>query len=197
MPIDWEIRGEISVRHYRCGYCGNSVASNRGLRGQESPSPSMHPQEAFVAICTSCTSPTFLMGRRQVPGARFGADVTGIDDQIVVDLYAEARECMGISAHTAVVLSCRKILMHIAVALGADEGKSFVEYVAYLDTEHHIPPRGRDWVDVIRKAGNTANHEIVIASKETATDVLTFVEMLLRFVYEMPARVRTRNEAEE
>jgi hypothetical protein len=44
-------------------------------------------------------------------------------------------------------------------------------------------------VDYIRTKGNEANHEITIMSDEDAKDLITFSEMLLKFVYEFPAKV--------
>ena len=85
----------------------------------------------------------------------------------------------------------RKLLMHIAVEQGAEEGKSFVSYVEFLDENHWIPPNGKEWVDAIRKGGNEANHEIVVATEDDAKQLLDFVEMLLKFVYEFPSKLRT------
>ena len=80
--------------------------------------------------------------------------------------------------------------MHVAVDLGAKEGDSFFGYVDYLASEGYIPPNGREWVDEIRKRGNEANHEIVMASESDAMQLLDFIEMLLKFVYEFPSRIR-------
>ena len=44
--------------------------------------------------------------------------------------------------------------MHIAVAKGADEGKSFQTYVNYLADNHFVPPDARIWVDHIRQKSN-------------------------------------------
>jgi hypothetical protein len=77
--------------------------------------------------------------------------------------------------------------MHIAVDKGAKEDLSFLGYVEYLDEKHFIPPDGKTWVDEIRKTGNQANHEIIIMTKDDAIKLLTFTEMLLRFIYEFPA----------
>ncbi len=79
--------------------------------------------------------------------------------------------------------------MHIAVDKGADEGKRFIEYVEYLSNAGYIPPDGKEWVDHIRSKGNEANHEIVIMSKGDALDLITFIEMLLKFIYEFPSRI--------
>jgi len=48
---------------------------------------------------------------------------------------------------------------------------------------------GKGWVDHIRKKGNEANHEIVIMKKGDALDLITFIEMLLKFIYEFPSRI--------
>ncbi|HVL38857.1 MAG TPA: hypothetical protein VM328_05645 [Fimbriimonadaceae bacterium] len=44
-------------------------------------------------------------------------------------------EAMAASAYTVAVLGCRKILAHVAVDQGAQENRSFIEYVDYR------PPR--------------------------------------------------------
>ena len=47
-------------------------------------------------------------------------------------------------------------------------------------------PDGKEWVDHIRNVGNDANHEIIIMKNETSKELLTFMEMLLKIVYEFP-----------
>ena len=81
------------------------------------------------------------------------------------------------------------MLMNIAVAQGAGEGLKFIEYVEYLAANGFIPPNGRAWVDHIRRKGNEATHEIALMKKVDAEELIAFVEMLLKFVYEFPARV--------
>jgi hypothetical protein len=70
---------------------------------------------------------------------------------------------------------------------GADQGKKFVQYVDFLATKGYVPPDGREWVDHIRSKGNEATHEIAMMKKDDAEDLVTFLEMLLRFIYEFPA----------
>jgi len=124
----------------------------------------------------------------QSPGVPFGETVGNLPAG-VKELYDEARACTGINAHTAAVLACRKILMHVAVEKKAKEGESFIEYVNYLVSKGYVPPDGQGWVDHIRKKSNEANHEIKIMESETAQELVVFVEMLLRFIYDLPARV--------
>lgn len=84
--------------------------------------------------------------------------------------------------------------MNIAVAQGAEEGKSFISYVDYLASQGYVPPNGRGWVDHIRKKGNEANHEIVLMKKEDAEELILFTEMLLKFIYEFPMKIPSSNE---
>ena len=104
-------------------------------------------------------------------------------------MYKEARECVSVAAYTSSVLASRKLLMHIAVEQGAKEGESFVAYVDYLATKGYVPPNGKGWVDHIRRKGNEANHEIVLMTKKDAEELISFLEMLLKFIYEFPSRV--------
>ena len=77
--------------------------------------------------------------------------------------------------------------MHIAVSKGAGEGLNFIDYVEFVASKGYVPPDARNWVDHIRTKGNEANHEIVIMSEEEAKDMISFVEMLLKLVYEFPS----------
>lgn len=143
---------------------------------------------AVISICSFCSKPTFLEGQSQVPGAPSGASVQHLDDELDA-LFDEARSCMAVESFTSAVLTCRKILMHVAVDLGAKPGQSFLSYVSFLQKNNHIPPRSKAWVDHIRQKGNEANHEIKVASRDEATLLVSFVEMLLRITYEFPRRV--------
>lgn len=146
-----------------------------------------------IYVCHRCFGPTFFDNNGdQTPSVTYGNNVSGITDDTVQKLYDEARRCTGCNAYTATVLCCRKLLMHIAVAKGADEGKNFIEYVQYFADKNYIPPDARDWVDHIRTKGNEANHKIVIMAEQDAKDLLAFSEMLLKIIYEFPATVKSR-----
>ena len=82
--------------------------------------------------------------------------------------------------------------MNIAVSKGAKEGLTFIEYVQFLADNNFIPPDAKDWVDHIRQKGNEATHEIAIRSREEAEELISFIEMLLKIIYEFPANVRAR-----
>jgi hypothetical protein len=87
------------------------------------------------------------------------------------------------------VLTGRKLLMHISVSQNAGSGLTFVQYVDHLVNNHYAPPNSKPWIDKIRLHGNEANHEIVLKAKEDAEEIMIFLEMLLKFIYEFPGRV--------
>ena len=88
--------------------------------------------------------------------------------------------------------------MNLAVAKGAKENLKFVQYVQFLSTNNFVPPDGKDWVVHIKDKGNDANHNIEIVSKEDSEELLYFTEMLLTFIYAVPARFKkvARNKDE-
>lgn len=178
--LAWYNAGNIEPRTYTCGYCGKVVGTNQGY----------HPNIAGVRIyiCPFCWQPTFFNGDIQTPGVAYGNEVGSLPDDVDA-LYREARNSMAVSSHTAAVLNCRKLLMHIAVNEGAPPGQSFLDYVQYLASKGYIPPHGQGWVDHIRSKGNEANHEIRIMGKADAEELISFTEMLLKFIYEFPAKI--------
>lgn len=185
----WQNLGTQESVDFTCGYCGRDVGGDRGYGVGGEP--------WRIYICPRCGKPSFydLSTHEQVPGPQYGNEVEHLPTG-VKDLYKEARDCVAAGANTAAVLTCRKILMHIAVAQSASEGKSFMEYVEYLADKGYIPPHGKGWVDHIRKRGNEANHEIEIMQPDDAKDLVTFVEALLKFIYELPRRVPAEPAAE-
>jgi hypothetical protein len=69
--------------------------------------------------------------------------------------------------------------------------------VNYLSDNGFVPPDGKDWVDHIRTKGNEATHEIKIMSKEDAEELLSFAEMLLKFIFEFPAKMKRKTVTNE
>lgn len=189
---DWRGLEQVPSIGWICGYCNHKIASSYGydvmLRGQRTTT-------YCVRICPNCKGPTFFIADGSyAPGSLPGAPVEHVPAELA-DLHHEARVAASAGAHTAAVLVCRKMLMHIAVDKGAPAGESFHSYVSYLGNEGYIPPGGRAWVDYIRQRGNEANHEILIMSEADSTALITFVEMLLRIIYEFPRRVPSTTTA--
>ena len=186
----WSNPNAIGSREYTCGFCGSLLVSNQGWSGSSIPMKT----ECFIYICHLCGGPTLIDPARklQIPGVAFGHAVHDIPDESVRQLYEEARNATGAGSHTAAVLCCRKLLMHVAVSKGAEEEKSFLYYLKYLADNHYFPPDAKEWVDHIRGKSNEADYEIVIAPPEEAEELLSFIEMLLKMVYESPATIKMK-----
>ncbi len=179
MSLNWSNPAGVKSRPYKCGYCGHEVASSAGYFAD-----STH----YVCLCPHCVEPTYFSGEKQIPGVGFGDEVLHLPESVHA-IYREARNCVAASCYTAAVLALRKLLMNIAVTQGAATGKPFIEYVEYLADKGFVPPNGKGWVDHIRRKGNEATHEIVLMSKADAEELISFSEMLLKFIYEFPKRV--------
>ena len=179
--MSWRNIETLPARRFRCGYCGADVAGDKAYRNTT--------VQRVIYACPLCDAPNYFdQAGTQVPGPAPGNDVASVPSDLN-DLYREARRCCTISAFTSSVLACRKMLMNIAVAQGDQPGKTFVQYVDYLANAGYVPPNGRGWVDHIRRKGNEATHEIHVMTRADAEELISFVEMLLKFIYEFPARV--------
>lgn len=189
-PFKWETCSTLESRSYACGYCGNYLASEKGWVGYTPAGPKL---VQFIYLCHHCQKPTFFdSSGRQTPGASYGNSVKDIPKDVEA-LYNEPRNCTNSNAYTASVLCCRKLLMNIAVSKGATEGLKFIEYIEFMANKNFIPPDGKDWVDHIRTKGNEATHEITIMKREEAEELIDFIEMLLKFIYEFPATIKRRS----
>ncbi len=181
-PGTWQQLSKLESISFSCGHCGERVSSNVGYYSHDG-----YEKRGEVYVCHACNKPTyFSFDDKQTPGSLLGSTVGHLPNDIA-DLYNEIRNSTAVGSYTSAVLAARKLLMHIAVELGADKGKTFAEYVTYLADNHYTPPKSKSWIDQIRKAGNEANHEIVIMDEERATSIIKLVEMLLKFNYEFPA----------
>lgn len=179
--MSWQAQQPIESRAFTCGYCGNIVASAAGF---------CHAKQSHrrIYLCPHCDNPSFFTPNRQLPGVAPGNEVKALPSDIEA-LYREARNCVAASAYTGSVLISRKILMNTAVAQGAKPNLGFLDYVQYLADNGYVPPKGRGWVDHIRKKGNEATHEIAAMSEGDAQELVAFLEMLLKFIYEFPSKV--------
>jgi hypothetical protein len=199
MSIDqWVHVQQISQCSWTCGHCSLMVGGNLGYykmstsqgmqKGVLLQPNQVTPSIPRIVICPHCEKPTYFEGTIQMPGVAYGAEVAHLPPD-VVGLYKEARNCVSVAAFTASILATRKLLMNVAVAQGASPNGTFQGYVGYLADNGYIPTKATGWIDHIRKKGNEATHEIPPMSQEDAKDLLAFMEMILKTVYEFPARV--------
>lgn len=182
LGIDWVNPANVGSRAYVCAYCGEGVASVLAYWSNN--------QRGKSWICPHCTGPTIVINDDTIiPGPAFGGSVEHVPES-VNDLYEEARRCLTVNAFTSSVLASRKLLMNLAVEHGADAGKSFADYVDFLGGAGYVPPNAKVWLDRIRKTGNEATHEIAPKTREDAEQLIGFTEMLLKFMYEFPAKAQ-------
>lgn len=165
-----------------CGHCGVKVTGATLARFNH------RRNDRVIAntwvLCTNCGEGSTIVNGNVYPGSVFGPDVEGLPDD-VKDAYQEARRCISVNAFTACDLICRKILMHVAVEKGAEEGKTFAHYVDHLQTEGYITPPMKRWVDIIRQHGNKATHKLEPSERTRAEGTLMFTAEMLRLIYEM------------
>lgn len=165
-------------QNYVCGHCDTSTSGR--IVSEYNGSPVVK-----WLICTSCSKGSVWDNQSgQIPGSKAGSILTGLPPK-VNDAYEEARRCLSVNAYTACELICRNILMHIAVDKGELKGKSFEQYLNFLESTGYITPPIKPWADQIRQNGNSAAHELEKTSKERAEDTLIFTMQLLRIIYEM------------
>ena len=118
----WANTMKLRPMSFTCGHCGKVVAAVAGYSTVDAP-------QRYVYVCPNCSRPTyFAEDKTQLPGIAPGVEVEHLPGD-GEKLYREARNCVAIGSYTSSVLSCRKLLMHIAVAQEAAAGKSFVNYV--------------------------------------------------------------------
>lgn len=183
-------QNKIGVSNYsfNCGFCGAYAGPSYGYQCTYEENRQAR-RSGQILLCPSCNRPTFIAEKEQTPGVLIGDKLDHLPTDIE-QLYDEARKCISFSAHTSAVLSCRKLLMNVSVTKGAAEGKNFAFYVNFLEENHFMPPGSKGWVDHIRKKGNEATHEIPNISQDDAEELIKFTEILLRFVYEMPGKMK-------
>jgi hypothetical protein len=186
--FNWRSLQDLPNASFVCGYCNTNVSSVKGYKlGQNGDGSGS--QVGAVYVCPNCGGPVFFtLDSRRLPSPALGNTVQHVPADLN-ELYEEARRCTGEGCYTGAVLLCRKMLMNIAVAQGAKEGLKFIEYVTHLSDNGYTPPNGKHWVDHIRKKGNEATHEIAVMDENDAKELMVFIEMLLRFIYEFPNMV--------
>jgi DNA-directed RNA polymerase subunit RPC12/RpoP len=182
LPGDWQSTMTLGTKRFHCGHCGSRVSSDRGYR---MPSVSRSSESYAVAyVCHDCNRLSLFDGDIiQVPAPMLGRPIEKLPED-VESLHSEMLRASAVGAYSLVIIGGRKLLMHIAVSLGADEGKTFKWYVEYLEENHFTPPNSKLWVTKIKDMGNDSNHEILISSNEDSIKIMKFIDLLLTFNYE-------------
>ncbi len=178
---DWQSIITLRSKRFNCGHCGSSVSSDRGYR---IPFGNTGMTTATAYVCHDCNRLSlFDQDIVQVPAPMLGRTIERLPEDVEF-LHSEMRRASAVGAYSLVIIGGRKLLMHVAVSLGAEEGESFKWYVEYLEKNHFTPPKSKLWVTKIKDMGNESNHEILISSNEDSVKIMKFIDLLLTFNYE-------------
>ena len=193
MKYNWGTTHHVGGQYpYHCGWCGNQTVSSIDWT-----SDIVKGDESFchmaISICAHCTQPTIFTVTRQygseisqistIPAPNMEKKIAGMPNEIK-QAYAEACNCLSQNAPTAAVMMCRKLLVYVAVQEGAEKDwNGYEQYVDFLKSEGHVPPKSHKMADFVRKIGNSANHELKPIDTEEAETLLNFMGMLLTFIY--------------
>ena len=179
------IGGTIPVSRfdYKCGHCDRHVSGRVVTIYSRAQHQIEDPLIQFM-ICPSCIKGSIWAEGKIIPGTKPGEKLEGLPEEIEA-AYQEARSCFSINAFTACELICRKILMHVGVDKGAEEGQSFVSYLDYIEEKGYITPIIKEWADLIRKIGNQSTHKLIPPDENRTNATLMFTMELLRIIYEM------------
>lgn len=105
------------------------------------------------------------------------------EDDHVGLTYKEARLCISYDLYTATVMICRKLIMSLAVDLGAKKGATYKEYIKYiLDTDLATPII--NILEPIRLHGNCSNHHLAPPSEEVAEEIFMLTTAFLHTIRE-------------
>jgi len=174
-----------------CGHCGHNVAMqmfSSTTYGKHIPGTGTKIEfEYKIGWCSLCGKPSLydVNAKKWLPQSKPYDDVKFLPPDIQ-SLYDELRNAYAANAFSCSIMASRKLIMHIAVNLGAAPGDNFKNYVNFLDKNNYTPKNASGWIDKIRDAGNEQNHELIIASKDDTDRILKFVQALLKIVYELP-----------
>ena len=197
LKFTWHDAISIESLSYSCGWCGNQVACTHGWIGL----PDAYDDHMRIYVCSHCTQPTifkFDMGGHKLlslPAPNVAKKIKGMPDK-VKQAYVEACKCLAQDAPTTAVMMCRKLLVYVAVQEGAERDlDGYVPYVNFLKEKGHVPPNAHKMVDLVRKIGNDANHELKPVDPTEAEALLSFMGMLLTFIYTFKAEAEKLSSA--
>lgn len=194
MPIAFEINERKSEKltgrqrvnkTFCCPYCGVHASASTESRIIV---PDTGAILYHVVSCPRCQMPVSIgQNGKVLPPSQVLAfdDVQCLPDTIAT-LYNECRQCYTQGSYYATVLLARTMLMYIATDRGAPENKAFLTYINYLEEKQFVTSHIKPWVDRLRTLGNHYVHDVSNATKEEAARAVTFLQYLLKTVYELP-----------
>jgi hypothetical protein len=140
----WPDSRTFPSQSYTCAYCEREVASDKGWPLRRQDRDDKEPVDVgAIAVCPRCNMPTFLSDDYQMPPVPYGKPVDHVPPDVTA-LYDEARGALAAGLPNAAAMAGRKILMNVAVELGATTGKKFIYYIDWLVENQYVTPPMRD-----------------------------------------------------
>ncbi len=183
-----------------CPYCGQSRALV--VAAETDGNYKQHHSLTTWFRCVSCRKGYVRQNGAIQPGVKPLRTPMGVPGA-EASVWEEARTCLGVGAHTAAVMLCRKLLFHVAVTHGLaptnEKGfaPGFAECAKHLQNQGLVTPRMMKWVERIKDVGNDANHALLPIAAAQALDVAAFTEQLLILTYELDARMEAADSSDE
>ena len=167
-----------------CGHCNNNI-SLRVFASYRNEYTKNYVY--YTGQCPYCEKPIIYdnLNKTSIPYASIHEKINFLPDDIEI-LYNEIKNSFSIGSYTCCVIAARTLMANVAVEQGAAPGKSFVDYVNYLQ-DNCLPAKTNNaWVDKIRELGNNSTHKLAIGTKEHAELSIKFIIAILKNVYEFP-----------
>lgn len=176
---DWRNISNYSPKSFICWNCNNKVSSEKAYASFSPPR-----YKSYIFICPHCNAPNIYddYGNPIILSLP-GKEIKKLP-KLIEKNYDEIRKCIQAGCFNAAIMMMRKMIMNIAVEEGAEEGKTFAEYIDFLCAEGVVPRKSRSKADSVRDLGNSANHEIEDRSQQEAENCFEFIELLLKVNYE-------------
>lgn len=121
---------------------------------------------------------------------------TKLSDDIpkdIADIYAEAMTTYYAKAPRATAVMLRRTIEAITVHFGQDQG-GLAQRLQRLAEKNILQPSLGEWAKEVRLIGNQGAHydPVVEVSMEDATQLLNFVQELMKYLFELPAALQRR-----
>ena len=109
--------------------------------------------------------------------------------------WEEAHKALGVGLWKSAVAMARRAVQGVCIEKGADPKKKLFLQIDELKVSQTLHPHLVEWAQRIRAFGNTGVHPgedgLDDVSKEAATAVVSFLDQLLHYVYELPDELAT------
>ncbi len=177
-----------------CGHCNNKIGLDIYFKvfndKKNDKGGNIRVQMYSVGVCPLCGAPIILNKENNnvLPAMREFEEISFLPKDVET-LYNEMRDAYSVQSYTCCVISGRMLLANVAVEEGAEENRSFKYYVDYLVDKYLPATKDKPWLDKVRELGNDSAHKMVIVNKEQAKISLTFINAILKNIYEFPNSV--------